>query len=173
MNQFTLALSGLNCMGCARKVEKALHAEHSVTIQALSPNEISLETLSTLAEIAETIEKLGYHAGHDYHFQLQGLNCGRCVNKVNTLLSEHSEVIRFTVSKTELAITTSLSEQAVIELIASIGYQALPGDAATTEVAQASAVTSLPLPQSAPHSTLTPLSQKRSPHRNFRKAYRY
>ncbi|HFQ5380856.1 TPA: copper-translocating P-type ATPase [Vibrio vulnificus] len=150
MNQFTLALSGLNCMGCARKVEKALHAEHSVTIQALSPNEISLETPSTLAEIAETIEKLGYHAGHNYHFQLQGLNCGRCVNKVNTLLSEHSEVIRFTVSKTELAITTSLSEQAVIELIASIGYQALPGDAATTEVAQASAVTSLPLPQSKP-----------------------
>ncbi len=150
MNLFTLALSGLNCMGCARKVEKALYAEHSVTIQALSPNEISLETPSTLAEIAETIEKLGYHAGHDYHFQLQGLNCGRCVNKVNTLLSEHSEVIRFTVSKTELAITTSLSEQAVIELIASIGYQALPGDAATTEVAQASAVTSLPLPQSKP-----------------------
>ncbi|WP_241537754.1 heavy-metal-associated domain-containing protein, partial [Vibrio vulnificus] len=63
MNQFTLALSGLNCMGCARKVEKALHADHSVTIQALSPNEISLETPSTLAEIAETIEKLGYRAG--------------------------------------------------------------------------------------------------------------
>ncbi|EIO3980081.1 cadmium-translocating P-type ATPase [Vibrio vulnificus] len=123
MNQFTLALSGLNCMGCARKVEKALHSDHSVTIQALSPNEISLETPSTLAEIAETIEKLGYHAGHDYHFQLQGLNCGRCVSKVNALLSEHSEVIRFTASKTELTITTSLNEQEVIALIATLGYQ--------------------------------------------------
>ncbi|EHI9242481.1 copper-translocating P-type ATPase [Vibrio vulnificus] len=124
MNQFTLALSGLNCMGCARKVEKALHADHSVTIQALSPNEISLETPSTLAEIAETIEKLGYRAGNEFNFDLEGLNCGRCVSKVNALLGEHSEVIRFTASKTELTITTSLNEQEVIALIATLGYQA-------------------------------------------------
>ncbi|WP_411913445.1 cation transporter, partial [Vibrio sp. 1640] len=30
MNQFVVPLSGLNCMGCARKVEKALHANHDV-----------------------------------------------------------------------------------------------------------------------------------------------
>ncbi|POC15474.1 cation transporter, partial [Vibrio vulnificus] len=49
---------------------------------------------------------------------------GRCVSKVNALLGEHCEVIRFTASKTELTITTSLNEQEVITLIATLGYQA-------------------------------------------------
>ncbi len=38
MYQFVIPLSGLNCMGCARKVEKALHANHDVEILTLSPN---------------------------------------------------------------------------------------------------------------------------------------
>ncbi|MBE4599302.1 cation transporter [Vibrio navarrensis] len=126
MTYYTLPLSGLNCMGCARKVEKALHQAHPVNITALSPTEITLESETALRDLVATIETLGYQAGHQYHFALQGLNCGGCVKKLTTLLSQQAEVVRFDASKDELTLTTSLSEAEVVSLIATLGYLAQP-----------------------------------------------
>lgn len=46
MYQFVVPMSGLNCMGCARKIEKALHANHSVEIINLSPTMVEVKTES-------------------------------------------------------------------------------------------------------------------------------
>ncbi|MGR2700516.1 heavy metal translocating P-type ATPase [Vibrio campbellii] len=124
MYQFVVPMSGLNCMGCARKVEKALHANHSVEIINLFPTMVEVKTESPLSSIVESIESLGYQAGHQYQFHLAGLNCGGCVKKLSSLLEANQDVIAFQVSTTQLDITTLLSEQQVIDLVATLGYTA-------------------------------------------------
>ncbi|MBR9873998.1 MAG: heavy metal translocating P-type ATPase [Vibrionaceae bacterium] len=124
MNQFVVPLSGLNCMGCARKVEKTLHANHSVEILNLSPTSVEIKTDASLEEIVESIESLGYQAGHTYDLNLSGLSCGGCVKKLSSLLESNSDVISFEASTTQLTIRTLLSEQQVIDLVASLGYTA-------------------------------------------------
>ncbi|BCN23492.1 heavy metal translocating P-type ATPase [Vibrio alfacsensis] len=124
MYQFVVPMSGLNCMGCARKVENALHANHSVEIINLSPTMVELKTDAALSSIVESIESLGYHAGHQYQMHLSGLSCGGCVKKLSSLLESNQDVIAFQASTTQLDITTLLSEQQVIDLVATLGYTA-------------------------------------------------
>lgn len=124
MNQFVVPLSGLNCMGCARKVEKTLHANHSVEIINLSPASVEIKTDASLKEIAESIQSLGYQAGYVYDFNLSGLNCGGCVKKLSSLLESNPDVISFEASTTQLNIRTLLSEQQIIDLVAGLGYTA-------------------------------------------------
>lgn len=111
-------------MGCARKVEKTLHANHSVEILNLSPTSVEVKTDASLNEIVESIESLGYQAGHAYDFNLSRLSCGGCVRKLSTLLESNADVISFEASTTQLNIRTLLSEQQVIDLVASLGYTA-------------------------------------------------
>ena len=124
MNQFVVPLSGLNCMGCARKVEKTLLTNHSVEILNLSPTSAEIKTDASLEEIVKSIESLGYHAGNAYDFNLSGLSCGGCVKKLSALLESNADVISFEASTTQLTIRTLLSEQQVIDLVASLGYTA-------------------------------------------------
>lgn len=124
MSQFVIPLSGLNCMGCARKVEKTLHANHSVEILNLSPTSVEVKTDASLEELVESIESLGYQAGYAYDFYLSGLNCGGCVKKLSSLLQSTPDVISFEASTTHLTVHTLLSERQIIDLVASLGYTA-------------------------------------------------
>ncbi|MBS9859839.1 heavy metal translocating P-type ATPase [Vibrio alginolyticus] len=124
MYQLVIPLSGLNCMGCARKVEKALHANHDVEILNLSPTQVEVKTKSSLKELVSSIESLGYQAGNHYELNLSGLSCGGCVKKLSSLLESNQDVISFEASTTHLEIRTLLSEQQVIDLIATLGYTA-------------------------------------------------
>lgn len=124
MSKFDIPLSGLNCMGCARNVERALTAEHQVQIHQLSPTFISLETDSSFSSIANVVEKLGYSAGNQHHFFLTGLNCGKCVDKLEQALAQDPLNGTFTASKTELTITTLRTVDEITQLVASLGYQA-------------------------------------------------
>ena len=124
MNTFEIPLQGLNCMGCARKVEKQLNDNLVVTIGQLSPTSISLTTNASFADIAKQVTSLGYHAGVYKQFALSGLNCGKCVNKLTKHLATNDAISEVNVSKTELSLYTLLSDQAVIDLVAEVGYQA-------------------------------------------------
>ncbi|EJL6782521.1 heavy metal translocating P-type ATPase [Vibrio sp. D415a] len=124
MYQLVIPLSGLNCMGCARKVENALHANHDVEILNLSPTQVEVKTESSLKELVSSIESLGYQAGNHYELNLSGLSCGGCVRKLSSLLESNQNVISFEASTTHLEIRTLLSEQQVIDLIATLGYTA-------------------------------------------------
>ncbi|GAB2655192.1 heavy metal translocating P-type ATPase [Vibrio panuliri] len=124
MNTFEIPLQGLNCMGCARKVEKQLNDNLVVTIGQLSPTSISLTTNASFADIAKQVTSLGYHAGVYKQFALSGLNCGKCVNKLTEHLATNDAISEVNVSKTELSLYTLLSDQAVIDLVAEVGYQA-------------------------------------------------
>lgn len=137
MNQFVVPLSGLNCMGCARKVEKTLHANHSVEIINLSPTSVEVKTDASLKEIAESIQSLGYQAGYAHDFNLSGLNCGGCVKKLSSLLDSNPDIISFEASTTQLNIRTLLSEQQVIDLVAGLGYTASKEAVTDTESTEA------------------------------------
>ncbi|TXM07662.1 heavy metal translocating P-type ATPase [Vibrio parahaemolyticus] len=134
MNQFVVPLSGLNCMGCARKVEKALHANHDVEIINLSPTSVELKTDASLSDVVASIESLGYQAGTHYELQLSGLSCGGCVKKLSSLLESNQDVVSFKASTTHLRIHTLLTQKQVIDLVASLGYSASPEVVTETNV---------------------------------------
>lgn len=124
MHRLDIPLSGLSCMGCARKVEHLLVKEHGALIHELTPKLVCLETNSPFKEIESSILTLGYHAGHQYHFHLEGLSCAKCVAKLENELHRHTDIGHFQVSKTELSLSTLLSEQEIKDLIKSVGYKA-------------------------------------------------
>ncbi|WP_070968711.1 heavy metal translocating P-type ATPase [Vibrio sonorensis] len=126
MQQITMPLAGLNCMGCARKVEKALLANHKVSLSELSPSSVEVKSNETFADMALTISELGYHAGHHYQLNLSGLNCQRCVAKLENTLTQNFDIGEFSASKTFLSCYSILSQEQLIDLIASLGYQAQP-----------------------------------------------
>ncbi|HHG3504068.1 copper-translocating P-type ATPase [Vibrio parahaemolyticus] len=134
MNQFVVPLSGLNCMGCARKVEKALHANHDVEIINLSPTSVELKTDASLSDVVASIESLGYQAGTHYELQLSGLSCDGCVKKLSSLLESNQDIVSFEASTTHLRIHTLLTQEQVIDLVASLGYSASPEVVTETNV---------------------------------------
>lgn len=124
MGHYALPLSGLNCMGCARKVERQLNTDFMVEIQTLSPTFIELDVNSPLEKVIDSIESLGYHAGNTLQFSLQGLNCGNCVNKLTKHLQTFDDIARLNVSKESLTLITSSSHEEIINRVAEVGYQA-------------------------------------------------
>ncbi|MFG0606456.1 copper-translocating P-type ATPase CopA [Vibrio mimicus] len=125
MNYFALPLRGLNCMGCARKLERQLNQDLTVEIETLTPTSIELHTNATLNEVLTSIESLGYQGGTEQTYQLQGLNCGRCVNKLTTHLNAQAEIAKLQVSKDQLSLVTTLTAEQVKALVAEVGYQAI------------------------------------------------
>ncbi|EJL9324673.1 copper-translocating P-type ATPase CopA [Vibrio cholerae] len=132
MNHFALALRGLNCMGCARKLERQLKQDLTVEIETLTPTSIELHTNATLNEVLTSIESLGYQGGTEQTYQLQGLNCGRCVNKLTTHLSAQAEIAKLQASKERLSLVTTLTAEQVKALVAEVGYQAIEAEQEST-----------------------------------------
>ncbi|MDN3609337.1 copper-translocating P-type ATPase [Vibrio ostreicida] len=134
MHQFTIPLAGLHCMGCVEKVKQALVSEHQVVIQEISPQHLLLESDSDFNALATSIRSLGYQAGHQYHFNLSGLNCGRCVAKLRSLLESNSLIDEIDVSTTTLSLSTLLSQKNIEDMVASLGYQANSPSSVTSAV---------------------------------------
>ncbi|WP_187377654.1 copper-translocating P-type ATPase CopA [Vibrio mimicus] len=132
MNYFALPLRGLNCMGCARKLERQLNQDLTVEIETLTPTSIELHTNATLNEVLTSIESLGYQGGTEQTYQLQGLNCGRCVNKLTTHLSVQAEIAKLQASKDQLSLVTTLTAEQVKALVAEVGYQAIEAEQEST-----------------------------------------
>lgn len=124
MFNFDIPLQGLSCMGCARKVERVLLEQHQANIHDLSPKHAVFESKSSFGEINEAIESLSYQAGYRFHLQLSGLNCAKCVAKLETALVNHPLIADFSASKNELTLHTALPLSDIIELVEQLGYQA-------------------------------------------------
>ncbi|KUI98419.1 heavy metal translocating P-type ATPase [Vibrio sp. MEBiC08052] len=124
MHHLKLPLSGLHCMGCARKVERQLKANLNVEIHNLSPSLIEMDTDASIDEIVENIESLGYQVGKKQHYTLQGLHCGKCVQKLTDLLSESEQIQDLDVTKASLSLVTTLPQQTILDKVASLGYEA-------------------------------------------------
>jgi len=124
MNHYALPLSGLSCMGCARKVERQLNSDFTVQIDDLSPTFIELDVDSSLDNVLDSIESLGYQAGYSLTFELQGLNCGKCVNKLTQHLQSFDDIARLSVTKNSLSVVTTTTKEDIIDRVSQVGYQA-------------------------------------------------
>lgn len=133
MHFFTLPLRGLNCMGCARKLERQLKQDLSVEITSLTPTSIELQTDASLDQVLASIESLGYQGGIEQTYRLQGLNCGRCVNKLTTHLSAQRTIAKLQVTKEQLSLVSSLTAERIKELVAEVGYQAFDNEQVSLE----------------------------------------
>ncbi|OOE76884.1 cation transporter [Salinivibrio sp. ML290] len=126
---YTLPLSGLSCQGCVKKVTKALEDIDGVRIEDIDTQSVSLEALGEsteypLRQAVTAIEAFGYQVGYRHYFTLSGLNCGRCVAKVEAALDEQPTVFSHSVSKTEAHVHTSLTADTLIKMVDQLGYQA-------------------------------------------------
>lgn len=124
MGHYALPLSGLNCMDCARKVERQLNADFTLELQSLSPTFIELEVDAPLDKVIDSIESLGYHAGNSLQFSLQGLNCGNCVNKLSKHLQTFDDIARLEVVKQSLSLITSSCDADIIDRVSQVGFTA-------------------------------------------------
>jgi len=124
MKTYTIALSGLGCGKCIKKLSDLFGQEADSQIESITKEQLVLSTSLPLSDVIQKIEQLGYGAGNHYTLALSGLNCGRCVNKVKQHLSGLYQVAEFEVSKTELSLKTTLDIDEVIAEIQSLGYQA-------------------------------------------------
>ena len=135
MSHYSLSLTGLHCMGCARSLERQLNEDFTVTINELTPTHIDFEADASLDQVLDSVEAVGFGAGHRYEFGLEGLHCGGCVNKLTTHLQQSQQIARLDVSKEHLALVTSLSPQEIEQKVAEVGFKAIAAndDIATPE----------------------------------------
>ena len=148
MYQYDISLHGLNCMGCARKVERLLSEHFSVVIDQLSPTHIQLQTEASFSQLQQQIESLGYQAGAERQFSLSGLSCCKCVKKLTEHLEASPYISKIKVSKTQLELSTSLQDQQIIAMVEECGYHATTDLAVQEDVVESQQQTE-PTPQTA------------------------
>lgn len=129
--QHQLTLSGLGCGKCVTKVKQAFTSDPLTGSVDVSKSELRYQGLASEQQVISQIEQLGYQASLPQDEQsialtLSGLNCGKCVAKVESAFTAHPQVSQVSVDKTSLQLQTSLSQQEVIMLVTELGYQATP-----------------------------------------------
>lgn len=124
MSQYQIPLKGLSCGKCVKKLTEAIESLAETEILAVDKHHLSLTTPHRLEVVISEIEKLGYQAGNHIELTLSGLKCGKCVAKVQEYFETMAGVAQFEVSKTSLSVTTTLSEDEIIDTIEKLGFTA-------------------------------------------------
>ncbi|MGF1764341.1 copper-translocating P-type ATPase [Aliivibrio kagoshimensis] len=120
----SIPLQKVRCMGCAKKISAALNNVDGVITVEVDTHAAKLSGDFILSDAFNAIEQLDYLAGEHHQLALSGLNCGRCVAKVESALAPHPLIAHYSVSKTELHVTGLITEADLIALIHQIGFQA-------------------------------------------------
>ncbi|HEY5717274.1 MAG TPA: heavy metal translocating P-type ATPase [Motiliproteus sp.] len=130
----TLSLEGVSCHGCVNKIRRSLQAsDQSAEIDVDLASKIAqISTQLNTDRVVAEIEALGYQAhpveSNRFQFQVDGIKCNGCLNKVRTALAERDPQVEVEAdfdAKT-LAVNSRLPESEVIERIAGLGYGIAP-----------------------------------------------
>lgn len=156
MNHFSIALSGLSCMGCARKVERSLQENTDAEIIELSPTQVVVNTSKSFEQIRRHITALGYQAGNNVELNLSGLSCDHCVNKIRTALEATESVSEINIDTQHLSVYTPLAPEDIIAIVESLGYQAIPADSAVSPQADEALVSAQTQAQHTPDTKASP-----------------
>nr|WP_242503913.1 cation transporter [Aliivibrio salmonicida] len=107
-------------------MEKALSEIPKISHFSVTKTELTLTTTLSYEEIAENITQLGYSIPEPelITLYLAGLKCGKCINKTTDTLSTLSHTSIESISKDKITLNTVHSQESIIELIESIGFQA-------------------------------------------------
>ncbi len=130
----TLQITKLSCGSCVARAEKALQSVDGVTEASVNlaseTATVTLESPATPAMIADALEAAGYPAAVDQvTLDIEGMNCGSCVGRVEKALLAAPSVIAVSVNLAgESAMVTYLTgattPQALAKIATEAGYPA-------------------------------------------------
>ncbi|MGF1703641.1 heavy metal translocating P-type ATPase [Photobacterium makurazakiensis] len=123
MTELTLPLGKVRCMNCANKISSALTDLPGVSAVTVDIKNAVIHGDIDPTTVINIIDGLGYEAGYKYDLPLQGLSCGKCVNKVKAALTENPEIVDFQVNKTRLTGLGTVPVAGVITQIQTLGFQ--------------------------------------------------
>ncbi|KKD58562.1 copper-transporting ATPase [Grimontia sp. AD028] len=151
----TLPLSGLNCMGCARKVKNAVEPIEGVSVVEADKTSLTINADAPLSDVINAVESLGYQAGEITVLPLAGLSCGRCVAKLKAAFEASPKVFLADVSKTEATINSALTREELTAIVDATGYQVAETQSEITHVAEITAAPEVALDDAPSEPTLS------------------
>ncbi|CZF84627.1 cation transporter [Grimontia marina] len=151
----TLPLSGLNCMGCARKVKNAVEPIEGVSVVEADKTSLTINADAPLSAVISAVESLGYQVGTTTALPLAGLSCGRCVAKLKAAFEASPKVFLADVTKTEATINSALTREELTAIVDATGYQVAETQSETTHVAEITAAPEVALDDAPSEPTLS------------------
>lgn len=142
--QTTLQISGMTCAACASRIEKGLNKLEGVTEAnvnfALEKATVTYQPDKVSStQMEERIEKLGYSmVKEQVDFQLTGMTCAACANRIEKGLSKMPGVasasVNFALETAHVEYNPSeVSADDMIRKVEKLGYGASAKDEQTTE----------------------------------------
>lgn len=124
-----LSLSGLNCMKCVGKTEKALLAVEGVAAVNVTKESAEIFGDADADTLIAAITAEGFQASlapadNAIHLTLSGLNCGHCVGSVKKALENTAGVETAEVELTHAKVTGSATAETLINAITEAGFEA-------------------------------------------------
>ncbi|MGT3177038.1 copper-exporting P-type ATPase CopA [Yersinia enterocolitica] len=127
-----LALHGLSCMNCAKRVKTALESREDVHHAEVNVHYAKVTGEAETTTLIDTVKQAGYQAEEaqtpDIELQLSGLSCGHCTESTRKALEAVPGVIAADVSLDNAKVYGKVEAQALIDAVEQAGYHAtLPG----------------------------------------------
>lgn len=134
----TFNLIGLDCADCARKLEQAIACLEGVAAASVNFATGKLkvsydEACTSIQKIINTVKGLGYEvedqltASHSLTFDLLGLDCADCAQKLELKLSRMPGVrtVKVNFAAAKLYVDGEASPDQIVAAVAEAGYQAV------------------------------------------------
>ncbi|EQB2195292.1 copper-exporting P-type ATPase CopA [Yersinia enterocolitica] len=127
-----LALHGLSCMNCAKRVKTALESREDVHHAEVNVHYAKITGEADTTTLIDTVKQAGYQAEEaqtpDIELQLSGLSCGHCTESTRKALEAVPGVIAADVSLDNAKVYGKVEAQTLIDAVEQAGYHAtLPG----------------------------------------------
>lgn len=123
-----LALHGLSCMNCAKRVKAALESREDVHHAEVNVHYAKVTGEAETHVLIDTVKQAGYQAEEaqtpDVELQLSGLSCGHCTESTRKALETVPGVIAADVALDSAKIYGKADAQAMIDAVEQAGYHA-------------------------------------------------
>lgn len=123
-----LALHGLSCMNCAKRVKTALENREDVHHAEVNVHYAKVTGEAETHVLIDTVKQAGYQAEEaqtpDVELQLSGLSCGHCTESTRKALEAVPGVIAADVTLDSAKIYGQADAQALIDAVEQAGYHA-------------------------------------------------
>lgn len=143
-----LALHGLSCMNCAKRVKTALESREDVHHAEVNVHYAKVTSEAETTTLIDTVKQAGYQAEEaqtpDIELQLSGLSCGHCTESTRKALEAVPGVIAADVTLDSAKVYGKVEAQTLIDAVEQAGYHATLSGAQSPKTE--------PLTQSAPSS---------------------
>ncbi|PJE89575.1 copper-exporting P-type ATPase CopA [Yersinia mollaretii] len=123
-----LALNGLSCMNCAKRVKTALESREDVHHAEVNVHYAKVTGEAETKALIDAVQQAGYQAQEaqepDVELQLSGLSCGHCTETTRKALEAVPGVIAAEVTLDSAKVYGKVDAQTVIEAVEQAGYHA-------------------------------------------------